>query len=86
MGTSFEDVALAQLMQWVKDDKKVADKIYKLIQDIHRNGMATGIGKPEQLKYHDGWSRRIDHENRLVYDTDKNGDLRILSCKGHYED
>ncbi len=86
MGTSFEDVALAQLMQWVKDDKKVADKIYKLIQDIHRNGMATGIGKPEHLKYHDGWSRRIDHENRLVYDTDKNGDLRILSCKGHYED
>ncbi len=22
----------------------------------------------------------------LVYDTDKTGNLRILSCKGHYED
>ena len=86
MGTNFEDIALSQLMQWVKDDKKVADKIYKLIQDVHRNGLAKGIGKPEHLKYQDGWSRRIDQENRLVYDNDKDGNLRILSCKGHYEE
>lgn len=86
MGTNFEDVALSQLMQWVKDDRKIAERIYKLIQDIHRNGLGAGIGKPERLKYSDGWSRRIDHGNRLVYDTDKDGNLRILSCKGHYED
>ena len=86
MGTNFEDNALSPLMQWVKEDRKVAEKIYKLIQDIHRNGLADGIGKPEHLKYRDGWSRRIDHENRLVYDVDKDGNLRVLSCNGHYEE
>ena len=86
MGTNVEDSALSQLMQWVKDDRKIAEKIYKLIQDIHRNGLAHGIGKPEHLKYHDGWSRRIDEANRLVYDVDKDGKLHILSCKGHFED
>ena len=86
MGTLFDDSALEQLMQWMKQDRKTADKIHTLIKDIRRNGAAKGIGKPEHLKYHDGWSRRIDHGNRLVYDTDKDGNLRILSCKGHYED
>ncbi|MBP3752590.1 MAG: type II toxin-antitoxin system YoeB family toxin, partial [Pyramidobacter sp.] len=45
-----------------------------------------GKGFPERLKYIDGWSRRIDKENRLVYDIDKNGCLIIASCKGHYDD
>ena len=27
-----------------------------------------GIGKPEKLKSRDGYSRRIDETNRLVYD------------------
>ena len=26
MGTNFEDSALSQLMQWVKDDRKIAEK------------------------------------------------------------
>ena len=73
-------------MDWAKENRKTAEKIYKLIKDIQRNGFAKGMGKPERLRYDDGWSRRIDHENRLVYEADKNGELRILSCKGHYED
>ena len=32
------------------------------------------------------WSRRIDHENRLVYNFDAQQNLLIISCKGHYED
>ena len=44
----------------------------------------TGIGKPEPLKHIKGYSRRIDEVNRLVYDSDENQNLRILSCKGHY--
>ncbi len=86
MGTLFDDSALEQLMYWMKQNRKNADKIHDLIKDIRRNGPAKGIGKPERLKYHDGWSRRIDRENRLVYDDDQDGNLRILSCKGHYED
>lgn len=50
MGTNFENVALSQLMQWVKEDRKTAEKIYKLIQDIHRNGLNSGIGKPERVR------------------------------------
>lgn len=61
-------------------------KINTLIKDIERNGISDGIGKPEPLKYRKAWSRRIDHENRLVYNVDSNQNLMIISCKGHYED
>ena len=30
------------------------------------------------------WSRRIDEKNQLTY-TVENGDLIVLSCRGHYE-
>ena len=43
-----------------------------------------GIGKPEPLKYRDGFCRRIDDTNRLEYDGKQN--VIILTCKGHYED
>lgn len=72
-------------MYWVRENRKTADKIYKLIQDIHRNGSDKGIGQPERLRHFPGWSRRIDHGNRLVYQMDGE-DLRIIACKGHYED
>jgi len=86
MGTNFEDEAFAELMEWMREDRKTAEKIHALIKDIHRNGAMTGIGKPERLKYRSAWSRRIDKENRLVYDVDDNGNVHIISCKGHYED
>ena len=67
-------------------DKKTLKKINALIKDIERNGLSEGIGKPEPLKYRKAWSRRIDHENRLVYNFDAQQNLLIISCKGHYED
>ncbi len=44
-----------------------------------------GIGKPEPLKYQlaGKWSRRIDKENRFVYQVHSN-QLHIFSLKGHY--
>ena len=44
-----------------------------------------GIGKPEPLKYQlsGKWSRRIDKENRFVYNVEDNI-LYIYSLKGHY--
>lgn len=73
-------------MDWIKKDKKTANKIYSLIEDIRRNGAMQGIGKPESLKHRPGYSRRIDEKNRLVYDIDELQNIKIISCKGHYDD
>ena len=82
---TFSRKALAQFKEWVHEDIKTVDKIYGLIEDILRNGPAKGIGKPERLKHENGWSRRIDDTNRLVYSIE-NDNLIIRRCKGHYGD
>ena len=61
-------------------------RINDLVKDIERNSLSDGIGKPEPLKYRKAWSRRIDKENRLVYNIDENGYLGIIACRGHYEE
>ena len=86
MGVLFDDPAFAQFMYWMRENRKNADKINSLINDVQRNGVAKGIGKPERLKHINGWSRRIDQSNRLVYDIDADGNVHIISCQGHYED
>ncbi|MCI8275192.1 MAG: type II toxin-antitoxin system YoeB family toxin, partial [Lachnospiraceae bacterium] len=57
-----------------------------LLEDIKRNGAMQGIGKPEPLKHRPGYSRRIDEKNRLVYDIDELQNIKIISCRGHYDD
>ena len=86
MNKLWSDLAWEEYLQWHRLDKKTLKKINSLIKDIERNGLSEGIGKPEPLRYRNAWSRRIDHENRLVYHIDSQGNLLILSCKGHYED
>ncbi len=71
---------------WQNQDRKTLKKINALIEDIRRNGIMQGIGKPEPLKNRPGYSRRIDEANRLVYDIDELQNIKIISCKGHYED
>ncbi|MCD7774024.1 MAG: Txe/YoeB family addiction module toxin [Clostridiales bacterium] len=67
-------------------DKKTLHRINVLLRDILRNSY-DGIGKPEPLRYCDGyWSRRIDSKNRLVYSVNETGDVTVILCKGHYED
>ena len=75
-------------MSWVSEDRKKAEKIANLLDDIERNGISKGKGKPEALKYNYSgqWSRRIDDTNRLVYTIDENGYIYVISCKGHYKD
>ena len=73
-------------LYWQTQDKRTLKKINELIKDIERNGYSKGTGKPEPLKHRKAWSRRMDHENRLVYNIDDKGYLWLLSCKGHYED
>ena len=81
----FEDDGWNDLFYWIRENKKIADRIYKLLNDIERNGVSKGIGKPERLKHKNCWSRRIDEENRLLYDVDENNVIHVISCKGHYE-
>ena len=86
MNKIWSDLAWDEYLQWQMLDKKTLKKINALIKDIERNGLSEGIGKPEPLKYRKAWSRRIDQENRLVYNFDTQQNLLIISCKGHYED
>ena len=80
----WSDRAWDEYLEWQVIDKKTLKKINNLIKDIERNGLSSGLGKPEPLKYRKAWSRRIDDENRLVYNFDENHNLLIISCKGHY--
>ena len=72
------------LLFWKKADRKVVEKIQKLLQDIVKDPF-KGIGKPEQLKYKltGCWSRRINREHRLVYRM-VNEELQLLTCRYHY--
>lgn len=73
-------------LHWQTQDRKILKKINNLLEDIKRNGAMQGIGKPEPLRYRSGYSRRIDEANRLVYEIDELQNIKIISCKGHYED
>lgn len=86
MNNIFSEKAWEQYIYWQLNDKETLKKINTLIKDINRNGVSKGLGKAEPLKYRKAWSRRINHEHRLVYKIDENNNLVIISCKGHYED
>ena len=69
---------------WQRTSKEKVKQIGKLIKAIKRDPF-KGIGKPEPLK-HDlagYWSRRIDHEHRLVYEVQDDA-IIIVQCRYHY--
>ena len=82
---TFSKRAWEEYVYWQNQDRKTLNKINELISDIQRNGSMNGIGKPEQLRYCKGYSRRIDDKNRLVYQIDELQNIKILACKGHYD-
>lgn len=69
---SFIERSWDEYNSWQKDDKKVFDKIQRLIKETLRDPFG-GIGKPEPLKNNlqGYWSKRITNEHRLVYKSDK---------------
>ena len=84
MNKLWSDDGWEHYVYWQHQDRKTLKRINDLLKSIERNGADKGIGKPEKLKYEDGWSRRIDEKNRLVYKIDDQGYLYIISCRGHY--
>lgn len=80
----FDQDAIEDLSYWVKQDRRKAEKILSLVQEIARDPF-NGTGKPEPLKHSLSgcWSRRIDQEHRIVYSV-KDDKIRILSCRFHY--
>ena len=87
MRKTWTDEAWDDYLYWQMQDKKTLRRINQLVKDIERNGIATGIGRPEPLKgdLQGFWSRRIDEENRIVYELLSDGALCIISCRGHYD-
>ena len=44
---SFSDKACEEYLEWLMVNRKIFDRINALIKDIRRNGLMSGIGKPE---------------------------------------
>ncbi len=83
MNKNFEDRGFDDYIYWRYNDLKTFDKINSLLKSIERDGILSGLGKPERLKYGAGYSRRIDDTNRLVYKVE-NDTIIVKSCRGHY--
>ena len=80
----FADEAWEDYLCWQKQDKRMVERINKLIQEIKREPFA-GVGKPEALKHalSGYWSRRITDEHRMVYRIEGNS-LLIAQLRFHY--
>ena len=80
----FDPAGFEDFAWWIKEDRKKALRIVKLIKEVQRDPF-RGTGKPEPLKHELSgcWSRRIDQEHRLVYQVQEDK-IRILACRYHY--
>jgi toxin YoeB len=84
MRFTFSENAWSDYLYWQKTDKKMTNRINRLLKEIARDPF-RGIGKPEPLKnkYSGFWSRRIDGEHRLIYQVESDTVL-IYKCRFHY--
>jgi toxin YoeB len=80
----FADAAWEDYLYWQKQDRKMIERINKLIQETMREPF-TGVGKPEPLKHALAgfWSRRITDEHRMVYRVEDDG-LLVAQLRYHY--
>lgn len=72
---------------WFQEqDRKLLKRINALLKEIMRTPF-EGTGKPERLGANltGCWSRRINHEHRLVYRIESN-QVVVVSCRYHYDD
>ncbi len=66
-------------------NKAILIKLQTLLNELAEHPF-TGTGKPEALKYDLAglWSRRINHEHRLVYEVVGDTIVIIVAARGHY--
>ena len=81
--------AQADLEYWKKSgNKAIMRRITDLLKDISEHPF-TGIGKPEPLRFGlaGKWSRRINHEHRIIYSVDESGRLYVyvLAMRYHHD-
>lgn len=84
MEVIFQTRAWEDYLYWQMADKKILKKINELIK-VSKRTPFEGIGKPEPLRENlsGWWSRRINHEHRLVYRIEGT-EIHILQCRKHY--
>lgn len=80
----FSENAWEDYLYWQKTDKKILNRINKLIKETKREPF-EGVGKPEPLKHGLAgyWSRRINEEHRIVYKVTDDA-LLIAQLRYHY--
>jgi len=80
----FQPEFIEDLRFWVASDRKIALRIFDLIDAILRDPF-QGIGKPEPLKYlaPGTWSRRLTQEHRIVYLV-REERIDFLQARYHY--
>ncbi len=80
----FADEAWEDYLYWQKKDKRMVERINKLIHETQREPFA-GVGKPEPLQHALAgfWSRRITNEHRMVYRVEGEA-LMIPQLRFHY--
>ena len=84
MKLTFADAAWDDYLYWQQQDRRMVERINKLIKEAQREPFA-GIGKPEPLKHALAgyWSRRITDEHRMVYKMEGDSML-IAQLRYHY--
>jgi Txe/YoeB family toxin of toxin-antitoxin system len=72
------------------DGEKMLKKCKEVLENISKNPRQIGANKAKPIKgvgERDIWSRRINHEDRIIYEVFKErNEVLILSCRGRYED
>jgi len=84
MNVTFTPTALDDLRYWLKTDKRQAERVLALLEEIRRTPF-EGTGKPEPLRFQLAgcWSRRMDREHRLVYQVEE-AEIVVIACRYHY--
>lgn len=84
MRLTFSDEAWEDYLHWQKQDRRMVERINKLIKEVQRDPF-VGLGKPEPLKHalSGFWSRRITDEHRMVYRVTEVA-LEIAQLRFHY--
>ncbi len=80
----FDPAFREDLRFWVRTNPRTALKVLGLADAALRDPF-DGLGKPEPLRHRlaGTWSRRIDKENRLVYQADDDR-VYFLAARYHY--